>query len=108
MEVQGQGAAIAIEDAAALSVVLPLGTKKEEVPDRLRLYDEFRHERATKIQYFSRVIGGDDLLKKKEINSKHPVSFPNVIRRSSNTDLSVCLHKLQLRPRRIRFCEAKA
>lgn len=98
---QGQGAGSAIEDAAALSVVLPLGTKREEVPDRLRVYDEFRHERATKIQYFSRIIGGDDLLKKKEINSKHAVSFSNVTTRSSNTDLSVCLHKLQLRPRRI-------
>ncbi|CAK4030377.1 FAD binding domain-containing [Lecanosticta acicola] len=65
---QGQGAGAAIEDAAALSVVLPFGTSKEDIPERLRLYDTLRHERATKIQNFSRIIGGDDLLKKKEVN----------------------------------------
>lgn len=62
---QGQGGGQAIEDAAALSVVLPLGTPKEQVAERLRLYDTIRHERATKIQEFSRLTGSDDLQKKK-------------------------------------------
>lgn len=62
---QGQGGGQAIEDAAALSVVLPLGTPKEEIAERLRLYDTIRHGRASKIQEFSRLIGSDDLQKKK-------------------------------------------
>ncbi|KAF2162584.1 hypothetical protein M409DRAFT_69143 [Zasmidium cellare ATCC 36951] len=65
---QGQGAGTAIEDGAALATVLPLGTKREEVAERLRLYDEIRHERATKIQTYSRIIGGDDLMKKKDLD----------------------------------------
>ena len=56
---QGQGAGAAIEDAATIAVVLPLGTPREEVPKRLALYDSIRHERATKIQLHSRLIGGD-------------------------------------------------
>jgi len=57
---QGQGAGSAIEDAAALSTVLPLGTKRDEVEERLVLYDDIRHERATKIQQYSRLIGSDN------------------------------------------------
>ncbi|KAK8160895.1 hypothetical protein BKA80DRAFT_332551 [Phyllosticta citrichinensis] len=56
---QGQGAGQAIEDAAALGAVLPKGTKPEEVPQRLQLYVDFRYERATKIQSFSREMGKD-------------------------------------------------
>ncbi|KAK8163251.1 hypothetical protein BC567DRAFT_200667 [Phyllosticta citribraziliensis] len=56
---QGQGAGQAIEDAAALGVVLPKGTKPEEVPQRLQLYVDFRYERATNIQSFSREMGKD-------------------------------------------------
>lgn len=70
---QGQGAGTAMEDGAALAVVLPSGTKRGEVPERLRLYDEIRHERATKIQTYSRIIGGDDLLKKKDLDSESPL-----------------------------------
>ncbi|KAF7193312.1 FAD-dependent monooxygenase OpS4 [Pseudocercospora fuligena] len=60
---QGQGAGAAIEDAAALATVLPLGTTAAEVAERLALYDQIRHERATKIQTFSRLIGSDNLQK---------------------------------------------
>lgn len=67
---QGQGAGTAIEDAAALAVVLPLGTRREEVGERLRLWDGIRHERATRIQMYSRIIGGDDLMAKKDLDSK--------------------------------------
>lgn len=56
---QGQGAGVAIEDAAALAVVLSPGTPVEEIPERLKLYDEIRHERATRIQEYSRLIGRD-------------------------------------------------
>ncbi|KKK11821.1 FAD binding domain protein [Aspergillus rambellii] len=56
---QGQGAGVAIEDAASLAVVLPLGTPVEEVPLRLQLYDQIRHQRASRIQEFSRLAGRD-------------------------------------------------
>lgn len=56
---QGQGAGVAIEDAASLAVVLPADTSPEEVPERLRLYQEFRYDRANRIQEFSRQAGKD-------------------------------------------------
>ncbi|OJD34917.1 salicylate hydroxylase [Diplodia corticola] len=56
---QGQGAGQAMEDAAALAVVLPEGTKPEDVPQRLKLYFDFRYERCTKIQRFSQQAGRD-------------------------------------------------
>ncbi|RMJ27116.1 FAD binding domain-containing protein [Aspergillus sp. HF37] len=56
---QGQGAGVAIEDAISLAVVLPLGTPVEEVPERLELYHDIRHDRATRIQGFSRAVGED-------------------------------------------------
>ncbi|KAJ4129654.1 hypothetical protein NW754_003936 [Fusarium falciforme] len=58
---QGQGAGVAIEDAASLAVVLPRGTVPEQVPERLQLYQEFRLERAHKIQQFSRRAGRDSV-----------------------------------------------
>ncbi|KAE8152748.1 hypothetical protein BDV25DRAFT_127732 [Aspergillus avenaceus] len=56
---QGQGGAIAIEDAISLAVVLSPGTPVTEVPERLKLYNDIRHERATRVQTFSRLIGED-------------------------------------------------
>ncbi|GAB1310403.1 FAD/NAD(P)-binding domain-containing protein [Madurella fahalii] len=56
---QGQGAAQAIEDAAALSIVLPRSITPEEVPARLKLYESIRYERAHTIQHFSRLAGRD-------------------------------------------------
>ncbi|KAK3940044.1 hypothetical protein QBC46DRAFT_459220 [Diplogelasinospora grovesii] len=56
---QGQGAGQAMEDAAALSVVLPRGTAPASVAERLKLYEEIRYERAHAIQEYSRVAGKD-------------------------------------------------
>ena len=56
---QGQGAGVAIEDAAALAVVLPFGITVDNVPDRLKLYQDIRKERADRIQQFSRIAGED-------------------------------------------------
>ncbi|KAJ7437252.1 FAD/NAD(P)-binding domain-containing protein [Mycena galericulata] len=42
----GQGAAMAVEDAAALGCMLPLGTKREEVMSRLAAYQAVRKERG--------------------------------------------------------------
>jgi 2-polyprenyl-6-methoxyphenol hydroxylase-like FAD-dependent oxidoreductase len=56
---QGQGAGCAIEDAAALSVVLEKGLTREDVPARLKLYEGIRYERACRIQEYSRLAGRD-------------------------------------------------
>ncbi|KAF2966909.1 hypothetical protein GQX73_g6652 [Xylaria multiplex] len=56
---QGQGAACAIEDAAAIGVVLSKGVKPDEVPERLRLYGSIRQQRANRLQEYSRIAGQD-------------------------------------------------
>ena len=65
---QGQGAGCAMEDAAALAVVLQRGVKAEEVPERLRLYEKIRMERANRVQEYSRLAGRD--LGDKKLDSK--------------------------------------
>jgi 2-polyprenyl-6-methoxyphenol hydroxylase-like FAD-dependent oxidoreductase len=67
---QGQGGGIAMEDAATLAVVLPSGTSPEEVPERLKLYEEIRYKRANTIQEFSRQAGKDYIDGKPQIDSK--------------------------------------
>ncbi|KAJ6512656.1 FAD/NAD(P)-binding domain-containing protein [Mycena sanguinolenta] len=42
----GQGAGMAIEDAAVLGCLLPLGTSREDVPARLEAYQKLRKERG--------------------------------------------------------------
>jgi hypothetical protein len=75
---QGQGGGCAIEDAASLAVVLPMGTKVEEIPERLKLYETCRYERAHKIQEYSR-LAGNDLDKSPGMDSKHStLIFPPV------------------------------
>lgn len=56
---QGQGAGCAIEDGASLAVVLPQDTPREEIVDRLQLYEKIRIKRANRLQEFSRVAGYD-------------------------------------------------
>ncbi|KAF9698670.1 hypothetical protein EKO04_003267 [Ascochyta lentis] len=56
---QGQGAAQAIEDAASLAVMLQKGTPLGAIPDRLKLYEKCRFERASYIQEISRIAGKD-------------------------------------------------
>ncbi|KAI5927748.1 hypothetical protein F4810DRAFT_279687 [Camillea tinctor] len=56
---QGQGAGQAIEDAVALSVVLPSGTSPSDVPERLKLYEKIRYDRAHAVQEYSRRVGQD-------------------------------------------------
>lgn len=57
----GQGGAMAIEDAAALTVMLSRGVTAAEIPERLRLYDQARVKRATLIQSYSRIAGQDSV-----------------------------------------------
>lgn len=55
----GQGGAMAIEDAASIAALLPLGTKREELEERLKLYEQCRHPRATKVQELTRIAGAN-------------------------------------------------
>ncbi|MCJ1447156.1 MAG: hypothetical protein MMC23_007665 [Stictis urceolatum] len=52
-----QGGAQAIEDGISLGVLFPLGTKPEDVPDRLKLFHEIRHGRVEHVQNFGRSMG---------------------------------------------------
>ncbi|KAK3075513.1 hypothetical protein LTR53_001130 [Teratosphaeriaceae sp. CCFEE 6253] len=54
-----QGGAMAIEDGLSLGTMLPRGTLPEEVESRLQLYNQARYERASTIQEYSRIAGGD-------------------------------------------------
>lgn len=93
---QGQGAGIALEDGATLSVVLPLGTQPEEIPERLKLYEQIRYERANNIQDYSRQAGVDCVDGKPAIDSLSP-NLPRLViallRNHSDE-----IHSLQLWP----------
>ena len=74
---QGQGGGCAIEDAVSLAVVLPLDTTREEVPDRLKLYEKIRYERANRIQEYSR-MAGRDLKSDVQMDSMYFLSYHQV------------------------------
>lgn len=88
-----------MEDAAALSVVLPKGTAPEDVPERLKLYEKIRYERAHKIQDYSRQAGKDWIDGKPQIDSK--CSACSTRDQPANMTTSDELYQLQLRPRRV-------
>ncbi|KAH7258472.1 hypothetical protein B0J15DRAFT_535498 [Fusarium solani] len=50
---------IAIEDAASLCALLPRGTRRDDIADRLPLYEKLRDHRAHKVQEFTRQAGMD-------------------------------------------------
>lgn len=54
---QGQGGAQAIEDAISIAVMLGADIKKENIPARLKLYQQARKERAHTIQEYTRLAG---------------------------------------------------
>ena len=66
----GQGAAMAIEDADSMGVMLSRGLSREEIPERLRLYDRARYARATTVKGYSRVAGQDGVRKDDDANAK--------------------------------------
>ena len=51
---------MAIEDAASIAQVLSESTTAAEVPDRLKLYEGIRHERASWVQDQTRINGLDE------------------------------------------------
>lgn len=59
-----------MEDAAALATVLPQGTAPGDIPERLKLYEKIRYERAHLIQDYSRQAGKDWVDGKPQIDGK--------------------------------------
>ena len=51
---RASGGAMAIEDAVSLAVMLPGDISRDEIPERLKVYEKARHERATVIQQMTR------------------------------------------------------
>lgn len=60
---------MAIEDAVALAIVLSSDSTREDVPDRLKLYEKIRFVRGHAIQEFSRQAGADFVDGKPQIDS---------------------------------------
>lgn len=60
---------MAIEDAVALAVVFSPESTREEVPERLKLYEKIRFVRGHAIQEFSRQAGADFVDGKPQIDS---------------------------------------
>lgn len=87
-----------MEDGAALAVVLPKGTSPEDVPERLRLYQQIRLTRAHAIQEYSRQAGKDRIP-----GAPPAVESKSIIQTICPTlcsqSLSEHLPKLQLWPR---------
>ncbi|EKV07623.1 Salicylate hydroxylase, putative [Penicillium digitatum PHI26] len=58
---RASGGAMALEDGIALGVLLPGDLPKEQIPERLKLYETARHERVTRIQEYTRESGRSHL-----------------------------------------------
>ncbi|KAF7588819.1 hypothetical protein BBP40_005173 [Aspergillus hancockii] len=54
---RASGGAMAIEDGLSLAVMLSIDVKKDEIPTRLRLYEEARRKRVLQIQHYTRESG---------------------------------------------------
>ncbi|KAI1332732.1 putative salicylate hydroxylase [Xylariaceae sp. FL0255] len=71
---QGQGGAQAIEDGGALAILLENLSSQDDVPKRLRMYQEIRWNRTAAMQIFSKV--GQDQAEKIELEAKKYTDGP--------------------------------
>ncbi|KAF8132198.1 hypothetical protein K438DRAFT_830770 [Mycena galopus ATCC 62051] len=67
----GQGAGMAVEEAAALGCLLPAGTRREDIPARLKAYQDLRKQRGDFVNAESveQVSKGYTFVRSKEIQS---------------------------------------
>lgn len=72
---RASGGAMAIEDAVSLSVMLPGDVTPEEVPERLKVYQKARHERATTIQQMTRESATLISPQKSKYHNRHRFKF---------------------------------
>lgn len=56
----GQGGAMAIEDAVGIATLLPLGTSRQDIPARLRMYESIRRPRVNTVLEYTRLNGRDE------------------------------------------------
>ncbi|KAF9894800.1 hypothetical protein FE257_004421 [Aspergillus nanangensis] len=56
----GQGGAMAIEDAVSLATLLPMGSRKEDLPHRLKIYERARRPRVEYVLEYTRLNGLDE------------------------------------------------
>lgn len=73
----GQGGAMAIEDAVSIGVLMPMGTLRQQIPERLRLYEKCRKERNETVLMYTRMNGrdeGDDTVRR--MTRKYSMSLP--------------------------------
>ncbi|KAI9710720.1 MAG: hypothetical protein M1820_002553 [Bogoriella megaspora] len=74
---QAQGGAQAIEDGVSIAAVLPLGTSRRDIPQRLELYQKCRKDRATRIQQYTRLAGESLEEQEKRGTRYNPIEFNN-------------------------------
>ncbi|KAK0255781.1 hypothetical protein LTS00_018282, partial [Friedmanniomyces endolithicus] len=72
-----QGGAMAIEDGLSVGTMLPYGTLPDEVESRLQLYNAARYERASAIQEYSRIAGGDSTTKARSTSGSPLKGMPS-------------------------------
>ncbi|CAK4033095.1 salicylate hydroxylase [Lecanosticta acicola] len=63
----GQGANQAVEDGGALGVLFRNMSSAAEVPERLALFEQVRHKRASRVQLLSSVRAGNEHLVKEDM-----------------------------------------
>ncbi|KAJ6625733.1 hypothetical protein B0H10DRAFT_2000371 [Mycena sp. CBHHK59/15] len=71
----GQGAAIAIEEAGALGCLFPAGTRREDIPARLEVYQVLRKERGERINKESVAQAADPSKRGTYLNCESQLTF---------------------------------
>ncbi|KAJ5109527.1 hypothetical protein N7456_006202 [Penicillium angulare] len=56
----GQGGAMAIEDAVGIATLLPVGIRKNQISDRLKMYESIRRPRVEFVLEYTRLNGRDE------------------------------------------------
>ena len=56
----GQGAAMAIEDAISIAILLPCGSIPDDIPTRLEMYQTGRRPRVNLVLHYTRINGRDE------------------------------------------------
>lgn len=95
---QGQGGCQAVEDAEALRVVLK-GAKREDVEERLRIFDELRVERVKTVVEYTREMA-PKATTSKEVNHKTTQTYSDYYWRYKMTQEAVesmCSHGHSMR-----------
>lgn len=72
---RASGGAMAIEDAVSLAVMLSADAKREDIPERLQLYERARYQRVNKILDYTRLCGEQQQLPVEKGKSPYFIGF---------------------------------